>query len=201
MKKLLYIIILISQVSCLNMVEPKYQAEYIEIYNSFDKELINHFPKKLPNNYIASKLMSPKMISNDFNYIDIYLKIQISSQKKYQIKKNNLIKKANIMKKADDSCLLIIKYDWKKNDLNQDISSCDILFPVPYSAVYNYDRDKGIYKKQKKNEIAIIDYKPRKLMEDLIIKEKLPKNWKNGYSKGYTFNDNNQTITYWLVIW
>ncbi len=201
MKKLFYIFIILSQVSCLNMVEPKYQAEYIEIYNSFDKELINHFPKKLPNNYIASGLMSPKRISYDFNYLDIYLKVQISSRKKYEIKKRSLIKKTKITKNSDDRCLLIIKYDWEKIKLNQDISGCDRLFPVPYDAVYNYNRDEGVYKKQKDNEIAFIDYKPRKLMEKLLTKENLPEQWKNGYSKGYTFNDNNQTITYWLVIW
>lgn len=201
MKKLLYIIILLSQVSCLNMVEPKHQAEYIEIYNSFDKELINHFPKKLPNNYIASGLMSPKMISSNYNYINIYLKIQIPTRKKYELKKKSLIKKTNVTKNSDDKCLLVIKYDLRKIDLNKDISNCDTLFPVPYEAVYDYNRDEEIYKKQKNNEIALIDYKPGKLMKDLMIKENLPEKWRNGYSKGYTFNDKNQTITYWLVIW
>jgi hypothetical protein len=50
------------------MNEPEMQGQYIESYKSFNKELVNHFPKVLPNNFVAGGFGSPKYINERNNY-------------------------------------------------------------------------------------------------------------------------------------
>ena len=56
---------------------------------------------------------------------------------------------------------------------------------------------------QENCEVALIDYKSGKFLksEYLTTKEYLHENWRNGYSKGYSFDNSKQTIMYWLIIW
>jgi len=180
MKKLFFILIVIfSFYSCLNMNDPKSQADYFDLKKSFDNELVKHFPKKLTNNFLKSQYIGGR---------NLYLKILIKSSDEYKELKRQLIKKSKITRKSTDSCfqIITIKKEQKISDLNE-------LLPVPQEIMSELTGEK---RKMINNEIAFIDFK-----SGISKKENNSGKLKNGYSKGYAFDDIEQTITYWLIIW
>lgn len=200
MKNKLYLLIFILAFqSCLNMTEPEQQAEYIESYRSFNAELVDHFPKKVPNNWIHVSYGSPNHINEWYGgSTEFSLKIQITSKKKYERLKSLLEGKAKDIKNSADSCLLLVD-----SDENQNLPSCENYYPIPHGTIYDYDDKNEMWVKLEDCNIALIDYKSGIFIENeyLTSKETLPDKWKNGYSKGYAFNNKEQTIMYWLIIW
>lgn len=197
MKNGFYILILLLILqSCLNMTEPEHQAQYIESYKSFDKEMVSHFPKKIPNNWIHLSQGSPKNINEYSSNAELSLEIRITSKQKFEELKKELIANAKIVKISSDSCLLVVDSDEKQN-----LSNYDNYCPIPQETIYDFESDKWI--KQENCEVALIDYKSGKFVESeyLTVKEYLPENWRNGYSQGYSFDNSKQTIMYWLIIW
>lgn len=197
MKNILSILLLIMGLqSCLNMTDPKQQAEYIKSYKSFDKELVDHFPKKVPNNWTYLSYGSPDYINEWSGTTGLSLEIQITSKEKFENLKNQLEKEVKVIKNSGDSCLLMV--DSKEN---QTLINCNNYYPIPQETAYNFDNDKWI--RMADHEIALIDYKPGIFIKNkyLIPKENLPEKWKNGFSKGYAFNNKEQKIMYWLIIW
>jgi len=182
--------------SCLNMTDPEQQAQYIESYKSFDREMVSHLPKKIPNNWINSSQGSPKYINEYNGKAELSLTIRIASRKKFEDQKMELMTNSKIVINSLDSCLLIV--DAKEL---QYLSACDSCYPVPRNAIYDFDSDKLL--KRENCEVALIDYKSGIFAESKYLDEKeyLPDKWRNGYSKGYAFDNNKQTIMYWLIIW
>lgn len=178
------------------MTEPERQAQYIESYKSFDKEMVSHFPNKLPNNWIHVSQGSPKYINEYRSNTELSLEIRIVSKEKFEELKKELIANVKIVKNSSDSCLLVV--DSKEN---QNLSNSDSYYPIPQKTIYDFEFEKWI--KQENCEVALINYKSGKFVESdyLTAKEYLPENWRNGYSKGYSFDNNKQTIMYWLIIW
>jgi len=197
MKNILSILLLFPVLqSCLNLTEPEHQAQYIECYKSFDKEMVGHFPKKVPNNCVATKFGTPEFINEYYSSTQLSLKVQVSSREKFENLKNQLGKEAKVILNSADSCLLIVN-----SKENQQLINCNSFYPVPQETVFAFNKDKWI--RMENCLIALIDYKPGIFIENknLKPKETLPENWKNGFSKGYAFNKNEQTITFWLIIW
>jgi len=181
------------------MNEPKMQGQYIESYKSFNKELVNHFPKVLPNNFVAGGFGSPKYINERNNYADLYLKIRIAKKEKYEELKKTLENEVRTIKKSTDSCFLVISYT---NEFN-DVLDCNSFTPIPLDALYDFDGTTNDWKILNNVEIAIIDSKPGVFLNNgnLRKKDTYPENWGNGYSRGYSFDSEEQTIMYWLIIW
>ncbi len=199
MENKLYILILILALqSCLNLTDPEHQAEYIESYRSFDKELVDHFPKKIPNNWTHISYGSPEYINEWSNTTGLSLKIQITAKEKFKRLKNQLEEEAKEIKNSVDSCLLIVDSKESQNTLN-----CNSYYPIPQETIFDYDDKNDKWLRLENCEIALLDYKSGIFIENkyLTAKETLPENWKNGYSKGYSFNNSKQTIMYWLIIW
>lgn len=197
MNKILCILILLLTLqSCLNITEPEQQAQYIESYKSFDSELVSHFPKKIPNNWSSSTFGSPKYINEYSRTAELSLSIQLTSKEKFESLKIQLKKEAKNINNSADSCLLIV--DSKEN---QNLTNCDSYYPIPQKTIYNFEGDK--WKRQENCEIVLLDYQSGLFFENeyLTSKEYLPKDWENGYSKGYAFDNNEQIIMYWLIIW
>lgn len=180
------------------MTEPEQQAEYIESYKSFDKEMVDHFPKKIPNNWTNVSYGGPKYINKYSSTTQLILKIQITSKEKFDRLKNQLEKEAKVIKNSADSCLLIV--DSKEN---QNLRICDSYYPIPQETIYDFDDKSDKWLRLENCEIDILDYKSGIFVKNKYLKSKeyLPKNWGNGYSKGYAFNNKEQTIMYWLIIW
>ncbi len=199
MKNILYIfILLLTSQSCLNITDPEYQATYIESYNAFDKEMVDHFPKKIPNNCIKTSIGTPKNITEYNNNAILILEIQIASKEKFEEQKSFLKKEGKFITNSFDSCLLIV--DTKES---QNIINCDSFHPIPQETIFYYDDKNDKRLRLESCEIALLDYKPGIFIENefLKAKETLPEIWKNGYSRGYAFNNKEQTIMYWLIIW
>lgn len=196
MKNIISILFILVLQSCLNLTDPERQARYIESYRSFDKEMVSHFPKKLPNNLVATTFSTPIYIDEWNSYSELSLKIRITSKVKFEKQKKQLEKEAKVIKHSEDSCLLIVD-----STKNQAIKNCNSYYPIPQEAVYDFSNNKRI--RTENCEIALIDYKPGIFIDNKYLKPKetLPENWKNGFSKGYTFNNDEQTIKYWLIIW
>jgi len=182
--------------SCLNLADPESQAQYIESYKSFDKEMVSHFPLKIPNNWIYLSPGSPKYLSKYCGNIELSLIIQITSKGRFEKLKNQLEKNTKIIKSSFENCFLIVD----SGDENFS-ASCNQYYPVPQETIFNFKSD--IWIKKENCEVALIDYKPGIFAESeyLTVKEYLPENWRNGYSRGYSFDNNKQTIMYWLIIW
>jgi len=195
-KNLIILLLLLTLQSCLNLTDPKQQAQYIKSYKSFDKELVNHFPKKIPNNWTQISYGSPEYINEWNSTTGLSLEIRTTSKEKFENLKNQLEREAKVVKKSDDSCLLVV--DSKEN---QTLINCNSYYPIPQETAYDFNKDKWIRKEN--CEIALIDFKPGIFIHNkyLTPKENLPEKWKNGFSKGYAFNNKEQKIMYWLIIW
>ncbi len=178
------------------MTDPEHQAQYIKCYKSFDKELVDHLPKKVPSNCFYTSYGSPEYINEYSSSTNLIIEIRITSKEKFKRQKNALIADAKIVKKSSDNCLLVVDCEDNKN-----LPHCDVYYPIPQETIYDFESDKWI--KQENCEVALIDYKPGKFVKSKYLTEKeyLPNNWRNGYSKGYSFDNSKQTITYWLIIW
>ena len=182
----------------MNLTEPERQAEYIESYRTFPKELVDHFPKKIPNNWTHISYGSPEYINEWSSTTGLSLEIQITSKEKFKRLKNQLGEEAKEIKNSVDSCLLIVDSKKSQNTIN-----CNSYYPIPQETIFDYDDENDKWLRLENCEIALLDYKSGIFLESkyLTVKETLPENWKNGYSKGYAFNNKKQTIMYWLIIW
>jgi hypothetical protein len=196
MKKIINILLLcLGLQSCLNITDPKQQAKYIESYKSFDIKLVDHFPKKVPNNWTRVTYGSPDYIKWS-STTGLSLEIQITSKEKFDSLKKQLEKDSKVIKSSVDSCLLIV--DSKKN---QTLINCNKYYPIPQETAYDLNNETWI--RVEDCEIALIDYKQGVFIKNTSLKPKvnLPDKWKNGFSKGYAFNIKEQKIMYWLIIW
>jgi len=209
MKKLIYIpIIILTFYSCLNMNDPESQAQYIECYKSFDKELVNHFPSKLPNNKIGYGFSNPEFYSglgkySDIpNHSDIYLTTKISSREKYEELKKKYSDQAKYTNKINSKCFAIIRTYETKIDNKYD-TTCKELFPVPEFAVFEYGDNNEDWVRIENGQIIILDCKSGNYtgIDNIRPNTEMPKEFQNGFSKGLTFNDQKQTIEFWLIIW
>lgn len=196
--KLSIFILVLTLQSCLNVTDPMHQAQYIAIYKAFDNKLVSHFPKKMPNNWVATSYSSPENVSEYMTTAELCLSIQIPSKEKFEELKKQLKKEAKVIKNSFDSCLLLV--DSKENENSK---NCNGLYPIPQQTIYDFDEMGNPALRLENTEVALLDYKSGKFLENknLKAKETLPENWKNGYSKGYAFNNKEQIIMYWLIIW
>lgn len=199
MKNKLYILFLIVTLqSCLNLTDLEHQAEYIKSYRSFDKELVDHFPLKVPNNWTHVSYGTPDYINEWSSTTGLELEIRITSKNKFEKLKEQLTENVSVLKNSSDSCFLIVD-----SEENSRLINCESFYPIPQETIYEYNDRNEEWIKVENCEIAILDYKPGKFIESeyLKVKENLPAKWGNGYSKGYAFNNSEQTIMYWLIIW
>lgn len=190
------------------MNDPERQSKYIESYNLFDKELVDHFPNKLPNNQFGYGYSNPEYYSelgkySDLpNHSDIYLTTKISSIEKYEKLKRKYSENAKYVNSSNSKCFAIIR-TYETNIDNKYDTTCNELFPVPESAIFEYGKNNEDWIKIENGQIIILNYKSGNYtgVEKIKPNSEMPKELQNGYSKGLTFNDQKQTIKYWLIIW
>jgi hypothetical protein len=186
------------------MNRPEDQARYINCYKSFDKELVKHLPEKLPNNVLSHGLSLPDYLDESYhNYAGIHLLEKIYKKSEYQEIKREYIKVASFIGTTSDTCYLIIKtfYESKIKDRNH--SDCDEVIPIPQYVLFESENHLEIIGKKQDRDILVLDFSPKDCLNraNPQPKERMPEKWENGYSKGLTFNDKEQTIEYWLIIW
>jgi len=185
------------------MNDPERQATYISHLKLFDKNLVNHFPKKLPNGYFSSNMSSPNSIGEYGNYSGIQISVKYRSKSELNNLSSKYTKQAKYNGKLTDSCLFLVQTSREIVKLEYDLKRSSEFIPVSQDAFYDTD---GLYDKGKRNEdlnILVLDWSKKDVLdrEMPIPREELPPGWENGFSKGLCFNEKDQTIIYWLIIW
>lgn len=189
--------------SCINTNKPEIQASYIQGYNSFPKAMVNHIPNKLPNNRITFSVSFPASLTEYNLYAGIYLLTKISSRDKYLKLKKKLSSKVEYTGSSTDNNFIIVRTGGELlNSKTVDRSSINS-YPIPQYAIYTKNKNNDKWKIQENSDVAILDCKSIHTFKGVKLKPKkdMPNEWKDGYSKGYTFNDSTKTIKYWLIIW
>ncbi|MBK7851303.1 MAG: hypothetical protein IPJ66_09295 [Bacteroidetes bacterium] len=186
------------------MNDPDSQARYSDSYNSFDKKLVDHIPKKLPNNQIGFGFYSP--VNTSFG--QLYLLTKVSSKSEFLKLKSEFSNQAIYSGYASDKCFAIV--DGFKCNLSDTsgLNNCKTIFPIPQEAIsYTEDLPSNLNSISKNYENAEIIIKECKLGNFLkIIDTKSNENdsikkSKSGFSKGYTFVEKDMIIIYWTMNW
>lgn len=194
--------------SCINMNDPQKQSEYVEVYNLFDKSLVDHIPNKLPNNNISTTWSRPDYYLELGKYSDIpnqsHISVltKISDNEKYTELKRKYSENAKFINSTNDKCLGIIRT--YETDIDNSIdTTCERIIPVPEFAIFEYGKNNEDWIKIENGDVIILDYKSGNYTGAKNIKPnmEMPKKIQNGYSKGLTFNNQKQTVEYWLIIW
>jgi hypothetical protein len=190
------------------MNDPERQAEYNNIYNQFDKSLVEHIPNIIPTTGTNYTMSSPGYYSrvNEFHDIPNHSKIFVTEiiprLKKYNRIKDHYSRLAKYVINTSNECAAIIR-TYENSKIINNCDSCSIIYPIPEFAIYEYSSDNEEMKNLDDCEIVVLDCKEGNFTNEEAIEpnEEMPLGWKNGYSRGLTFNSRNQTIQYWLIIW
>jgi hypothetical protein len=180
---------------------------YLRFKNQFDSKLVNHFPLK-----ILSKKYD--LVSNgnlDKNDIGLFLieydvKDDVISEleKKYK----NKIKKKYSNK---DDCLLKVNM-FETIETKENLKIVDSTFvdlgcyndkhPVPNFIDYSLHHKTDFWNDEN-FIIYVLDSKKGVIYEKFQIGKnfQMPKEWTNGYSKGFAIDKFNKTLIYWAIIW
>jgi hypothetical protein len=202
--KILYLIVAVGLFTgCINMNDPSEQAQYVSCYNSFDSDLVNLIPSKIPNNYVSLGYASLDYLNEKDDYAGMHITTKISDLKEYDKLKNQYSKIAKAVKKSSDSCVIVIRTYGKFENGVQGNFNCDNPIPVPQYGICEANDSTYLWEREKDLEIIIIDYEYSDLLKrsDTKIRKDIPTELSTGYSKGVTFNKNNMTIQKWVVVW
>ena len=196
MRYILCLLIIIGLSSCRNKAY-KYEKEFLEKYvdgkSALSYELTDHFPGELKaekqlsiaypagayGNGMANMIFSHKVDSANFDAV--INKLKLNKIKTYQ---------------PTDSIFIIIG---DSLDYSKKISG------IPIPSFQSYEGDFGLNSKYLTNnhEIYVLECKPGRYMdkEYLTSKNKLPKKWKNGFSRGMAINKSERKVIYWTCVW
>ena len=182
---------------------------YHESKSFFDNKFTTHFPDVLNESIITySNSISPVLGSLGLMVID-----RLNKENLVQIQKN--YEQTCLRKyKASDSCLLIVdrfltrKKYYKVENSDYDKKLVDRpcysgKYPVPNFWHNVFTTNETECKLPGDFILYVIDAKQGKfLKEDLLTNGWfMPKQWKNGYSKGVAISQQRNVIIYWLEIW
>jgi len=184
--------------------------DYERYKKTFDLNFVSHFPDKIVSekNFIICNTNSEKndvgMFLIENGLIDLELK---------KIEKK-AIKLSVKVYKVSDSCLFIVnRFETEKTKKEfevPELSDSTIiekqcykkLLPIPNFIEYSINYKTNFWNDKDFN-IYVFDAKPGIYLDkfDLEPDAQMPKDWKNGYSKGIAINKKNKTIIYWGIIW
>jgi len=202
--------------SCQNVIRTPNQLmledwnkKYSEQKSFFPPELTNHFPNTLNESIvtftdnISSEMGSLELMVIDSIKNDSLIPLQKDLESVYIGKYN-----------SSDSCLLIVdrfltrsKYYKVENtdyDKRQIERPCYIgLFPVPNFWHNNFTTTETECKLPDDFVLYVVDAKQGKYLKEELLTSGwfMPKQWRNGYSKGIAISCERNIIIYWLVIW
>ncbi|NOS92439.1 MAG: hypothetical protein HOP30_10990 [Cyclobacteriaceae bacterium] len=195
MDRFLYIVLIVAFLfSCINMNDPKSQADYIECRSKFDESLVKLFPDRLPNTMLGFGFAAP--------YEDIpgrlELTMKYSFERDYVANKAKYVGQSKHYKKSNDECLFLVN----QNEVPQS-QMCQGFYPIPEEAILESDSGRQAKMKTTDSDVYIIDLKAGDFLKDnqKHTRQQLPENWSHGYSTGVTTNDRYKTIQIWLVVW
>lgn len=213
---LILLLICIMACSCQNVHKTPHQLmledwnkKYSEQKSFFTPELTNHFPITLNESIVTfTENISPEMGSLELMVID-----SIKNDSHVKLQKN--LERVCIGKyNASDSCLLVVdrfltktKY-YKVENTDYDKRLLDRpcytgLYPIPNFWHNDFTTNETECKLPDDFVLYVIDAKQGKYLKEELLTSGwfMPKQWKNGYSKGLAMSRKRNIIIYWLVIW
>jgi len=185
--------------------------EYLNYVEKFDKELTEHFPKKL-----NAKIYSIQSTTiEEKNDIGLILIINFTEFEKFEKTKNDIIAQnvKAVYNNKDEDLLKINSFETKEtkenliiiNNIDTNLINPLLFenkFPIPNFINYSIYNN-TIFWEDENFDIYVIDADTGKYFEPDLLKPniQMPSNWKNGFSRGYCINKNKFEIIYWLSIW
>jgi hypothetical protein len=182
---------------------PKWKEDYLELLKEFPKGLTTHFPKE-------------KEIKSDYSihytYLSKYSPSQlIVKQKESKAIIDSLISVTRKITYSDTSYYIVNKYLRDSNILSitknyeQFKTQIEHKGAVPIPNFYTVkDFDENSYSLLNKlNMLYLIEAEPKQCCLDKFHQGvwHLPNRWKDGFSRGYAINLEDNSVIYWLVIW
>lgn len=182
--------------------------KYKSIKEFFGDKMINHFPKQVDSNIIEfTETLSPELGNLDFFYTN-----RISGQP-YEWAEE-FEKKSIISYNADDTCLLVVNRHLTKDRYykikltNNELKSIDLpcyigKYPIPNFWHTDYVTETTTCKLPSDFRIYVMEADSGKYFEQKYLTDgsSMPKEWKNGFSKGVAISINRNVIIYWVIIW
>lgn len=193
--------------------------EYKRFLSFFKDELIDHFPKELPDSsgFFATGLNDTKKVSGfavyDFMLIKQCKNIEYSNLKNkfrnvskviYESNKNDLLLLFSYCDRDTINGVIYEDLETAQKNLlvKENLTSAKSL-PVPLFDIdtYNGKSKCGLADDFK---LYVFDAKSGKYLSEKYLStdgECLPKKWKHGFSKGVALSDTKKAIVYWVAVW
>ncbi len=180
-----------------------WKDEYLKVLKIYPPELTPHFPKEESIGVNFTSYVS---------YLSIYSPLQLFiEQKESKSTIDSLISISNKIIYSDTAFYIVNKYLRTSNTLSmpKEYSQFNaqkfIPNAVPIPNFYDMDdfSEKTFHFLKRSYSIYIVDAKPSKSCSEKLHRGNwhMPKEWQDGYSKGYAINSENNTVIYWLVVW
>jgi hypothetical protein len=215
-RTLIILFIIFSVLSCTSQVkDSKYKRkletaniEYQALLATFEKEYLDHFPKRLDAMPFTYFHMETGIYENNIGLI-VQLPLTIDNL-------DSIVSHAIARYSPDDTFLLIVnrfrnKTNWFKSSLtlsNQERSKINRLcysdkLPIPNFWRNDLISDVTDCKLPKDFDIYVFEAKSGKFIEkeNLTKGIYMPENWKNGFSRGVAISTKRNIIIYWFIAW
>ncbi|UQD55211.1 hypothetical protein [Flavobacterium sp. K5-23] len=182
---------------------PKWKGDYLQLLQEYPKGLTIHFPKE-------NKVKSDYVIH--YTYLSKYSPSQfIVKQKESKVKIDSLISVARKLTYSDTSYYIVNKYLRDSNILSitknyaqfktQVVRQGAVPIPNFYGVI---DFDENSYNLLNKTyTIYLIESDSKQCCSEKYHQGSwhMPDDWKDGFSRGYAINFEDNSVIYWLVIW
>jgi hypothetical protein len=205
-----------------------YKTSFARVETLFDKDLIEHFPKKVIGNYTLDILYPDG--SEMANRCTVILLVNEEADRLQEVKQDCLNKAKQIIKPSNRCALIVSRLENIKTnveerfirmvdgsnnvvnkekyeeELNKLMLICDSLtLPIPNFSIIENNKKPIKHGNRLSDDFTlyILDAKSGKYIDEeyLTQGDGLPENWKNGCSKGVAINEKENIIIYWLEIW
>lgn len=198
-----YVIVVFSIVSgCINSVK-KSNNNYIKSLDiarvNFSDSMINHFPDAVGDTFkVKLKLPNGKIKSDRYGFI---LLIKSSRQMFFGFKKNFASSSFKKVSFSDKYTIIIDSVNIIDDDI--DVDSLVAIPNIPKILKRQYNRPKIRELIMDHYDFYVIESSTESILEKEYLTEGkgLPKEWKNGYSKGIAINEIDNELIYWLEAW
>ena len=194
-------------------INSKGEMYYQKYKKNFDRKFIDHFPAKGIQPGISADAFSS--LEHKKNNISLMLYQYGMSIEGIQNLNNKFKKLAIAEYKSSDSCLLIVnRFETIETDENQKMPDINLSllnnecysnkYPIPNFVNYeNYRKDRALRLDDSFTIYVLEAKKVDSWGTDFALEPapQMPKNWKNGYSKGVAISHENHTVIYWTIIW
>ncbi|UUW09674.1 hypothetical protein NLG42_02495 [Flavobacterium plurextorum] len=213
MKKIILLnVIVFCILSCNNKsVDSLDNQKYIEAKSSFNRKLVDHFPKKVTS-YPFQTVNSKNISKSDVRFM---LYEYEKDLKNVDSVVRSLEKKSLAKYSSNDSCLLIVnRFETLKTYENvEDVAITDStkinqdcfknLYPLPNFIENEFTNGKNEIYLENNFDIYVLEAKKGNWFKEfkMMPNPQMPVNWKNGYSKGIAVNRGKKTLIYWSIVW